>query len=633
MSSENNTSVNASLPKKKGGGRPKRKVYTERHIVYCLFFVCFLASLLLVVLLGLLSALKIPDIRTVSHYRPMQTSYILDRNGEVVEKFYKENRTVISFDELPPLLPEAFVAAEDGRFYEHPGLDFFSVLRAVVVNVRRGQKAHGGSTITQQVARSLLLGREKTYIRKIKEAILAWRIDSLLTKDEILYIYLNQIYLGSGAYGVEAASQTYFAKHVKELTLGEMAILAGLPQAPTTYSPLKHMENAVKRERYVLNRMVDDHYITAEQAQQAFVAGIRLAPEKDWTQGDASYYTSIVKGRVRKLIERPLSQAGVTIYTCLDSRMQSAGAEAVRAGTQAVFARQILKKRKVTAVPQAALICIDACSGQVLSFIGGVEYSKSHFNRAAFAKRQAGSAFKPILFSAALESGWRPDSLILDAPIRMSAGNGKVWSPRNYENEYHGNVTLTTALAHSYNTTAVRLLQRVGIPRVQELSLKMGIHSEIPEDLSVALGSVSVTPLEMTLAYTPFVCDGYLATPHFISKVETSDTYLTPHPVKRLRPVSSATAREMRKMLEQVVAAGTASRVGIQEIPGVSGGKTGTTNDHRDAWFVGFNDSVVTAVWVGNDRNQPLGPGETGAHAAAPIWSSFMKKTELWRRK
>lgn len=575
-------------------------------------------------------ALKIPDIRTVSHYRPLQTSYIYDRHGEVLEKIYKENRTVVPLTGMPDLLPKAFVAAEDGRFYEHPGLDFFSVLRAAFINLKRGGRAQGGSTITQQVARSLLLSREKTYLRKFKEAILAWRIDSLLSKDDILYIYLNQIYLGGGAHGVEAAAQVFFNKHVDQLTLGEIAVLAGLPQAPSRYSPRINKELAQKRQRYVLNRMAADGYIDPEQAQKAFEEGITVRDGRQVGPLDAGYYTDIVKKRARKFVGRSRFRAGLNIYTHLDPGMQKIAVQSVRAGVMASFGRQARNGKAKRKVPQGALVSVEGCNNRVRAMVGGTDFTTTRYNRAAIARRQAGSSFKPIVFSAALGKGWTSNSLILDAPVAIAGGGGGMWRPKNYSGKYFGEVTLIDALANSYNTAAVRLLQRIGLKSVHKLSTELGLTSEMPGDLSLALGSVDVSLLEMSAAYSPFICEGMYSAPLFIDKIEGTDgTLLLQNRAQRKQIVPAHVAGEMRTMLEKVIAKGTGVRA--QGLAGKSGGKTGTTDDNRDAWFIGFNGRNITGVWVGYDQNTTLGEGENGGRTAAPIWFDFMQKSASMR--
>lgn len=565
-----------------------------------------------------LKSLRIPDLRTVANYQPQEASVIYDRNGRVVERIFTENRTVVTLAEMNPLLPKAFVAAEDGRFYEHPGLDFISVLRAAINNAREGRRGQGGSTITQQVARSLLLTPEKTYIRKFKEAILAWRIDTMLTKDEILFIYLNQIYLGAGAHGVEAASQVYFGKHASQLNLGEVAILAGLPQAPSRYSPIKHLDRAVARQRYVLNRMAADGYIDAKAARKAYDVKPRVRESKASSDPVNGYYLDVVKKRAVKLIGAPLQTAGARIYTHLDQGLQAHAEDSVTKGVRAVHARNGNNKN----VPQGALVCMERKNGKVRALVGGVSFSASPFNRATQAKRPAGSTFKPFVYTAALMKGWQPGSTISDAPITISGGGKGAWQPKNYSGVYHGNTTLQTALVKSYNVASVRLMKKVGVRDVHKLAQSAGITAKMPPDLSLALGAADVSLLEMTGAYTPFVNNGQFIESSLIHRIEYKGTRIKPQK-KRSQVVPAGKAQQMRRMLEKVVSEGTGHRA--QVIGAGTGGKTGTSDNNRDAWFIGFNRKYLTGVWVGHDRNQQLGAKENGGRTAVPIWTDFME--------
>lgn len=601
--------------------RTRKKPLNEKHISGFLFGVCLLLTLFLGSLLMALVGLEIPDISSVANYKPPQTTIIYDRHNKVVDRVYQQNRTVISLEQMNPLLPKGFVAAEDGRFFEHAGLDFLSVMRALFINVKEGRKSQGGSTITQQVAKSLLLTPEKTYLRKFKEAILAWRIDTLLTKEEILYIYLNQIYLGEGAYGVEAASQTYFGKHAAELTLGEVALLAGLPQAPSRYSPFKHLKRARARQRYVLNRMAADGYVSSEKALYAYESQVNLKKGRKSFAAVNGYYLDTVKKQATEIIGGPLSTAGAKIYTYLDPRMQRQGAKAVSDGVMAVRIRNSLAGKKTTK-PQSALLCLERNSGRVRAMVGGNDFSSSPFNRATQAKRPAGSIFKPFVYAAALQQGFGHDSIISDEPLSISGKNGKTWRPKNYDGKYHGETTLSNALAHSYNVASVRLMRSVGVKKVHTLAKASGITASMPPDLSLALGTVDVSLLEMTAAYGVFANRGKYTTPSFISRVEhNGKTVYREKPAKhQVLPVSISL--QMRDMLEGVVKNGTGKNAA--GLPGITGGKTGTTDKNRDAWFVGFNGNFITGVWVGHDRNESLGVQENGGKTALPIWKNFM---------
>ena len=542
----------------------------------------------------------------------------------MIARVFEENRTVIPLSAMPELLLKAFIAAEDNRFFEHPGLDFVSVVRAAVVNLRRGERGQGGSTITQQVARSLLLTPEKTYVRKFKEAILAWRIDTLLSKEEILYIYLNQIYLGAGAFGVEAASQAYFRKRAADLSLAEMAVLAGLPQAPSRYTPSGFPKRAVARQLYVLNRMAAAGYITPEQAREAYSSPITYHnPVAADDLDDNGYFIEAVKKRVAQQVKMPLTRAGLRIYTTLDPGMQHEATVAVQNGVREIQAR-MAQERGVKTPPQAALASIEISSAKVRALVGGTDFLASPFDRATQAKRQAGSSFKPLVYATALAIGWEPGSYIDDSPFSQTGTNGVRWQPKNFGGKYHGTVTLAEALAHSYNSAAVRLLQVVGVKRVHDLARAAGITSYLPRDLSLALGSADLTLLELTAAYMPFARQGRFSPTSLIERIEMPDGTVLPGDGGEVRQVLAvANAYKMRKMLEGVVRGGTGRRVAV--LGGSIGGKTGTSNDNRDAWFIGFNETMLTGVWVGYDHNHSLGSDETGGRTAAPIWLSYTR--------
>ncbi len=572
-----------------------------------------------------LKRLDIPDLRNVANYRPAQASIIYDRYGQEIDRIFIENRTVIPLSAMNPLLGKAFVAAEDGRFFEHPGLDLVSVFRAVFVNIKSGRKSQGGSTITQQVARALLLTPEKTYIRKFKEAILAWRIDTLLTKEEILYIYLNQIYLGEGTHGVEAAAQVYFDKPASLLNLAEVALLAGLPQAPSRYSPLRHFERARARQRYVLNRMAEDGYVTNEEALASYEAGITFGKSEKGRAGVNGYYIDTVRKQAAEILGQPLQQAGAKIYTYLDAKLQKNAAIAVQSGLKAAKSRQVLRNDRSKEKPQGALVCLEKDSGKVRALVGGADYTLSPFNRAIQAKRPAGSTFKPFVYAAALESGWKPKSIISDAPLAIAGGRAGTWQPKNYSGKYHGDTTLEDALAHSYNIATVRLMQKVGVKRVHAVASAAGITAKMPPDLSLALGAVDVSLLEMTAAYGTFVNNGTYVEPSFIENIVVNGSKHRPSSPQRIQSIQKGTALQMNRMLEDVVRKGTGQRAG--GLPGKTGGKTGTSDNNRDAWFVGFNGNYIAGVWVGHDLNQTLGSKESGGRTAAPIWREFMGKT------
>jgi len=614
--------INSKKPARKPPVR--RKIYGEKHIYSFLIFTCFLQTLFLGALLFVQVSLQIPDIRSVANYKPPQATLIYDRYGNIVDRMFTENRTVISLKMMPKNLPAAFVAAEDGRFFEHPGLDFFSVLRAAIVNLRSGAKSQGGSTITQQVAKSLLLTPEKTYIRKFKEAILAWRIDKLLSKKEILYIYLNQIYLGEGAYGVEAASQVYFGKSASRLSLGECALLAGLPQAPSRYSLFDHLDRAVERQKYVLNRMAADGHVSSAAAKKSFGEDVKLTHRSQRANDSNGYYLQVVKKRVRAFLNEPLQSAGVQIFTNLDSELQRKASGAINRGVAASKKRQQTRGIKEKASLQGALVCMESKNGRVRALVGGTSFRSSPFDRATQAKRPVGSTFKPFVFTAALSRGLSRKSIIDDSPISIKGRDGKRWSPKNYSDKYYGQTTLENALAYSLNAAAVRLMQKTGYKEVHRVARLSGIQAHLPPDLSLALGAADVSLLEMTGAYTPFSSKGYYHRPQFIDKVVFPGGRIG-YPENSGKPVRVSDSRvtsEMNAMLRRVVTHGTGKAV--RSVPGVRGGKSGTSDNNRDAWFIAYDEKYTVGVWAGYDRNQSMGKYETGGATAAPIWKDFV---------
>lgn len=594
--------------------------------VHCFLFVIGISSALTVFIgltLYLFILLDIPNLKSIKDYEPKMTTLVLAGNRQVVKEIFEENRRVVSMEMMPELLPKAFVAAEDARFYEHPGVDVWSIFRALFHNLRAGTKAQGGSTITQQVTRSLLLSRKKVYSRKIKEAILAYRIDSVLSKDEILYIYLNQIYLGEGAHGVAAAARTYFNKNVKSLSLGQMALLAGMPQAPSRYSPFKAMAVAKKRQAYVLNRMAEEGYISVESAREAFMDPLALNTTGDVSFGGEYYVQQVSNYVSSKYGPETLATGGLTIYTSLDPAIQHNAVTAIQRGLAILAGTQ--KKEKN---PQAAMVVMETGTGKVRAVVGGGDFTASQFDRAVQARRQPGSAFKPIVYAAALEKGFTPDSVFMDEPISLAgAGRGKTWEPKNFDNRYHGPTALKTGLIHSRNIVAIKLLQEVGINRVISLARSLGISSELKPDLTLALGSSGISLLEMTGAYSAFANRGSYTPPVFIEKIiDRHGNTLEENSSRKVRVMSENTAYQMNQMLQEVIRQGTGRQA--QGLRVTAAGKTGTTDNNMDAWFIGYTPDFLTGVWVGNDKNISLGKDASGGQVAAPIWLDFMKQVE-----
>jgi len=609
--------------KKSVGKTKKRQPWNHLHCIFFLAGLGFALTVFISFSLYLFILLDIPNLKSIRDYEPKMTTRILAENNRIVKEIFEENRRVITLEMMPELLPRAFVAAEDSGFYEHPGVDFWSILRAMFHNFRSGSRSQGGSTITQQVTRSLLLSRKKVYSRKIKEAILAYRIDSVLSKDEILYIYLNQIYLGEGAYGVEAAARAYFNKTAEKLSLAQIALLAGLPQAPSRYSPFKDIDLAKKRQAYVLNRMAEEGYITPEVARKAFRASLELRSRPDDFPG-SEYYVQQVNNYISSKYGREvLAAGGLTVYTCLDPAIQRQAVRAIREGIA-----KITKDRQNDKSPQAAMVVMESDTGRVRAVVGGTDFYTSQFDRAVQARRQPGSAFKPVVYATALENGFRPDSILIDEPLSLAgASRGRIWRPQNFENRHYGPTSLREGLVYSRNIIAIKLLQEVGIKKVIAMAGKLGIHSPIKPDLTLALGSSGISLLEMTGAYSVFANHGYYAEPIFIEKIiDRHGRVLEENSPRLTRVMSEKTAGQIDEMLQEVIIRGTGVKArGLQK---AAAGKTGTTDQNMDAWFIGYSGNFLAGVWVGHDKKISLGEKASGGQVAAPIWLDFMKHME-----
>ncbi|MFU2208778.1 penicillin-binding protein 1A [Solidesulfovibrio sp. C21] len=691
----------------------------------------------------------LPSFRKITDYRPPLVTTIYTRGGKVLGYLYSEKRFLVTLSEMPEFLPKAFLAAEDATFYQHEGVDLSAIVRAMIKNLQRGGIRQGGSTITQQVIKRLLLSSEKSYKRKIKEAILAYRLEKYLTKDEILTIYLNQIYLGSRAYGVEAAARTYFGVHVGDLTLAQAALLAGLPQAPTRYSPFRDFQAAKNRQKYVLGRMLAQGWITQAQHDQAVAEPLvfKSMPDPSWEV--APFYLEEVR---RELITRfgedQVYNGGLHVHTAVDLKHQEAAERALReglvasekrrgykptlekldkdkyadflahsnvpsalltpgrwlkalvteAGAQGLTVRfgdkygfipageigwakgrvevgdliwasvlaepektgarkeeaeapapkdkkgKAAEAKKSTPAPSArpmwklamqlepriegAIVSMDPRTGEVLACVGGFSFEKSQFNRATQSFRQPGSSFKPIVYSAAMDNGMTPATVVMDAPFSSrDPWSGQVWSPGNYEGSYAGPMTLRAALSKSKNLVTVRVAQQVGMKKIIARAQELGLRGEFVPYLPVSLGAVAVNLLDMIHAYSAFARDGSTITPRFVLDVKSpwgEELYVNKPEIKQV--LTPQTAYIMDCMLKEVVRAGTATRVKVLGRP--IAGKTGTTNDFQDAWFMGFSPYLLTGCYVGFDQPKPMGKGETGGRAALPIWLAYREAVE-----
>ena len=587
-------------------------------ILCCLLLAVIGSSILYYILLK-----ELPSIAALKDYRPSIATRVYADNNELIDEFFLEDRKVIKLADVPKIVIQAFVAAEDARFYQHRGFDLQGITRAFYKNIEAGRIVQGGSTITQQVAKSLYLSSERKYMRKIKEAILAYKIDKYLTKDEIMSLYLNHIYLGHGTYGIEAASHGYFGKSAKYLTLPEAALLAGLPKAPSSYSPFINFDKARQRQTYVLDRMVEDEYITQEEKSRALAIPIKLKSTRP-KEKIAPYFIENVRRYVLEIYGSDvLYKEGLEIYTTLNIDMQKAARDAVERGLQELEAREGYEK----GVVQGAFLCMDAKTGAVTAMVGGRDFKKSEFNRATQSKRQPGSSFKPFIYTAAFDKGMTPSTRILDAPIvyeNRSSPDG-FWKPKNFDGKFNGPTTLRTALVQSRNIITIKVLQEIGVDYAAAYATNMGITSPLSKNLTMALGTSSVTLQEMVRAYGVLANQGKRVVPFFIKKiVDRTGQVFEETQVKSEQVIDPRIAFISSYVMQDVVESGTGRRV--KSIGRPVAAKTGTTDDMRDAWFIGFTPSLVAGVWVGFDQERSLGKQEVGGRAAAPIWLYFMEK-------
>lgn len=711
-----------------------------------------LLGLLLSVGAYLYVAKSLPKVETLADYRPPIITRVLSDDGTVIAELFEERRIVVPVARMPKQLVQAFVAAEDANFFKHKGIDLLSIARAALKNIEAGGIVQGGSTITQQVAKSLLLTPERKFERKFKEAILAYRMEKRLSKEEILHLYLNQIFLGHGAYGVQAAAENYFSKDVDDLTLAECSMLAGLPKAPSRYSPYRYYDRARERQSYVLGRMVKEGFITPEDAAAAGAEPLLVRPRVNQHLMDAAYFTEQVRRYLEETYGKDLLyRGGLEVQTSMNLKMQLAAQAAVQANlrdhdkrqgyrpvkdlldaaqeelflaeqqaaflekpplvgnlieavvngsdTQGLFVRfgehsgvipwaaaawagppQVVKRgieasnRRgqqtqlpigarilvgITSIPaqgpwqltleqlpeaQGALLGMDPHTGRIQAMVGGYDFRTSQFNRVLQAKRLPGSAMKPLIYAAALDKGYSPATVILDTPLifkeRMPNGEIKEWKPKNYSKRFYGPVPLRIALAKSFNVITIKILEDIGVRYAVNYARKLGITSPLDEDLTLALGSSALTPMELARSYAVLANGGVRVTPTYIDRIrdrdgqilESSDPADFPdgpqpgqklHGQTRTRVISSETAYLATNLMESVVQNGTGARAKVLNRP--VAGKTGTTNDLKDAWFIGYAPQLLAVSWVGYDQERPLGSKETGSRAAAPAWVSFMQ--------
>jgi len=708
---------------------------TLRQFFLFLVVLGFVSTGLALVLIYREITQDLPPLDQLVEYRPAMATQILADDGTVIGEFFYEKRYVVPIERVPEHVRNAFIAAEDASFYVHKGIDPIGIARAFLNNLAAGSTVQGGSTITQQVVKSLLLTPQKSYERKVKEVLLSLQIERQLSKEQILYLYLNHIYLGSGAYGVAAAAQEYFGKAIEELTLAEAALLAGLPQAPSRYSPAKHWPRAKERQRYVLERMAAAQMISSEEA-----AAVARAPLALMRRGGSFKSAPYFVEHVRKLLdqrygETALYALGLKVHTTLNLSMQRAAESALQEGLRKLALRQqlngapthlggaeredFLRRQREemaaqapeigrgyealvvglgpepnsgatnqrsqdaaarAAIPagaprlqvgpftgylkldsgedaprpvyrsgdvvrvklaegqstaaayqfvldpelqvQGALVAIEPATGAVKALVGGVDFGRSQFNRATQGARQPGSVFKPLIFAAALDEGLTPASVIVDEPISFQLSNS-VWRPQNYEDRFFGPTTLRDALTFSRNVVTVKLATRIGLKKLLRYVQRLGIRSTMAPNLSIALGSSEVSLIELAATYAVFANQGQYSEPRFITRITDSQGVLIDtYEPQTDQVISAETAYQVTSMMQSVIERGTGKRARTIERP--AAGKTGTTNDFNDAWFVGYTPQLLAGVWVGFDEKRSLGKGETGGRVAAPIWQGFM---------
>jgi len=597
--------------------------FFRRFFLYAVFFITA-SGVLAAAGIYLHVSQDLPRISSLKDYRPPSVTTVYSDDNRKIAEFYRERRIIVPLSAMPKILVEAFIASEDSRFFMHRGVDYIGIARAFFKNIEAGAVVQGGSTITQQVIKPFLQSSEKTYERKLKEAILAYRIEKTFTKEEILFVYLNQIYLGHRAYGVAAAAENYFGKSLKELNLAECAMLAGLPKGPGAYSPSRYPEKAGQRQKYVLKQMVTKGYITESQAAEALNTKLDIRTPKNWYMENVPYFSEHIRQYMEETFGYDaLYNGGLQIYTTVNIEMQEAAMEEVEKGLSDLNSRQKYHGKEK---PQAALLCVEAKTGHVKAMAGGRSFIESQLNRAVQSKRQPGSAFKPIIYAAAIDKGYTPASILSDSPFTFWNSETRTsWSPSNYDNRFWGYIPLRKAVANSRNIPAVRVLKDIGIGYVIDYARKLGISSDLDKELSLALGASGVSLMEMVTAYSVFANTGELVHPVFVRKVlDREGNEIQEMKIENQQVIEKSTAYLMTNLLESVVKSGTARKVAVMERP--VAGKTGTSSNLHDAWFIGYTTDHITGTWVGFDQERSLGKDETGSRAAAPIWLGFMSR-------
>ena len=588
-----------------GGPAPRPARTRMQQIVYWGSVLAVWGLIFAVVFLAVF-ARGLPDTSSLYNVERQPSITYLDRNGALIATRGTQMAPPADLDALPDYVPAAFIAIEDRRFWWHPGFDPIGMSRAMMTNLRAGRVVQGGSTLTQQLAKNLFLTPDQNLRRKAQELILAVWLELKFSKKEILALYLNRVYFGAGAYGIEAASQRYFDKSAKELTVGEAALLAGLLKAPSRYSPVSESDRAAGRATVVLDQMVETGVITPEQRAQAVLEPVRVS--RTLASQHAQYFIDWLDKQIRGMVGEPTED--LVVETTLDLTLQTAAERSVN---------RILTRDRSKGVEQAALVAMDG-DGRVRAMIGGASYADSQFNRAVDARRQAGSAFKPFVYLAATEAGYTPETPVIDQPVQI--GN---WSPRNYSGTFAGPMTLSQAVAQSTNTVAAYVADQIGRDSVARAARRLGISSRVGTEPAMALGAVEVSPLDMATAYDAFANGGRRVEAAGIERIRTPRgriIYQRGASAPASQAINNPPLYYMNQMLRGVVAGGTARSAAVAGYD--LAGKTGTTSDYKDAWFVGYTGGFVAAVWVGKDDNTAM-RGVTGGGAPAAIWKGFME--------
>ncbi|MBN1356467.1 PBP1A family penicillin-binding protein [bacterium] len=564
---------------------------------------------------------NLPPVESLEFFRPNVVTRIFDCRNGLTAELYTERRIALSREEIPDAMVKAVVAAEDADFFSHTGLDFPGIIRAAVVDLRSMKITQGASTITQQLARMLFLNNERTFSRKIKETILSVRIEQRYSKDEILTLYMNQSCFGHGAYGVESAARTFFDKPVADLTIPECALIAGVLPNPTYYSPLRNPENALRARNKVLQRMHRSNFISERELAEYVLMPVETSNNVEYSQTAPYFVEETRKLLVELLGAHRVLNGGLKVYTTLDPMHQEAADRAVHDGLTAYRSRHGDSENI-----QGAFISIRVGTGEITSMVGGDDFTRTKFNRAVQARRQSGSAIKPFVYLTALQEGFSPNDVVMDAPVVFEDPQTRCkYRPRNFDRKFHGPTTLRVALEKSYNVVTAKILDQIGIPPVLETVRRAGISSELPPYLSMGLGSGEVTLVELVNAYATIASNGLRSEPHLIREIHDNEdrVLLSVNPVVE-ETLDPRLCYQITRMLQGAVTDGSSWRAGRLNHPIAA--KTGTSSDSADAWFIGFSPSVAAGAWLGFDLRRSLGQYETGSSVSGPVFTQFMEQ-------